>query len=227
MSRRKLTDEERIAAVQDVLNGNGGCKQIAPKYGINHETLKAYVRIAKTEGIDAVKESGSNRKYSVETKLQAVKEYLSLKSSLNEICAKYKIRSKINLQRWISCYNSGKDLKERTSSERRITMNKGRKTTREERIEIVAFYIENGKDYRLTIEKYGVSYQQIYSWIRKYEEKGVEGLNDRRGKAKPEDKLTEADRLRMENKILQAKLKEMEMENKLLKKLRDLRGGDH
>ena len=73
MSRRKLTDEERIAAVQDVLNGNGGCKQIAPKYGINHETLRAYVRIAKTEGIDAVKESGSNRKYSVETKLQAVK----------------------------------------------------------------------------------------------------------------------------------------------------------
>ena len=227
MSRRKLTDEERIAAVQDVLNGNGGCKQIAPKYGINHETLRAYVRIAKTEGIDAVKESGSNRKYSVETKLQAVKEYLSLKSSLNEICAKYKIRSKINLQRWISCYNSGKDLKERTSSERRITMNKGRKTTREERIEIVAFCIENGNDYRLTIEKYGVSYQQIYSWIRKYEEKGVDGLNDRRGKPKPEDELTEADKLRMENKILQAKLKEMEMENKLLKKLRELRGGDH
>ncbi len=151
MSRRKLTDEERIAAVQDVQNGNGGCKQIAPKYGINHETLRAYVRIAKTEEIDAVKESGSNRNYSVETKLQAVKEYLSLKSSLNEICAKYKIRSKIILQRWISCYNSGKDLKERTSSEKRITMNKGRKTTREERIEIVAFCIENGKDYRLSL----------------------------------------------------------------------------
>ena len=94
MSRRKLTDEERIAAVQDVLNGKGGCKQIAPKYGINHETLRKYVRIAQTEGIDAVKISGSNRKYSVETKLQAVKEYLSLKSSLNEVCAKYRIRSK-------------------------------------------------------------------------------------------------------------------------------------
>jgi len=39
MPRRKLTDKERIAAVQDVLNGNGGCKQIAPKYGINHATL--------------------------------------------------------------------------------------------------------------------------------------------------------------------------------------------
>ena len=227
MSKGNLTDEERIAAVQDVLNGNGGCKQIAPKYGINHETLRQYVRIAKTEGIDAVKVQKSNRRYSVEIKLQAVKEYLSLKSSLNEICAKYKIRSRSLLQQWISWYNSGKDFKERTRSERRITMNKGRKTTKEERIEIVSFCIENGKNYGLTMEKYGVSYQQIYSWIRKYEEQGVDGLNDRRGKAKPEDKLTEADKLRMENKILQAKLKEMEMENKLLKKLRELRGGDH
>jgi len=31
----------------------------------------------------------------------------------------------------------------------------------------------------------------------------------------------------MENKILQAKLKDMEMENKLLKKLRELQGGGH
>ena len=106
-------------------------------------------------------------------------------------------------------------------------MNKGRKTTQEERVEIVAFCIEHGKDYGLAMEKYGVSYQQIYSWVRKYESKGVEGLADRRGKAKPEDALTEADRLRMENKILQAKLKDMEMENKLLKKLRELQGGGH
>ena len=217
MSKGNLTDEERIAAVQDVLNGNGGCKQIAPKYGINHETLRQYVSIAKTEGIDAVKVQKSNRRYSVEIKLQAVKEYLSLKSSLNEICAKYKIRSRSLLQQWISWYNSGKEFKERTRSERRITMNKGRKTTKEERIEIVSFCIENGKNYGLTMEKYGVSYQQIYSWIRKYEEQGVDGLNDRRGKSKPEDMLTEADKLSMENKILQAKLKEMEMENNLLK----------
>ena len=64
-------------------------------------------------------------------------------------------------------------------------------------------------------------------WVRKYEAKGIDGLNDRRGKVKPEDELTEADKLRMENKILQAKLKDMEMENTLLKKLRELRGGGH
>ena len=48
----------------------------------------------------------------------------------------------------------------------------------------------------------------------------------RKYEAKPENELTDADRLQMENKILQAKLKDMEMENKLLKKLKELEGND-
>lgn len=71
-----------------------------------------------------------------------------------------------------------------------------------------------------------MSYQQIYSWVKKYEENGASGLTDRRGKAKPENELTEKERLRQENKILQAKIKDQEMEIALLKKLRELRGGD-
>ena len=39
--------------------------------------------------------------------------------------------------------------------------------------------IEHGNDYTAAIEKYGVSYQQIYSWVRKYNEKGAEGLVDK------------------------------------------------
>ena len=104
-------------------------------------------------------------------------------------------------------------------------MTKGRKTTQEERAQIVAFCIEHSKDYALTVETYQVSYQQIYSWVRKYEANGVDGLVDHRGKSKSEDKLTEAERLRQENRMLQAKLKDKEMEIALLKKLRELRGG--
>ena len=225
--RSKLTDKERIAAVQEYLEGKGSYAAIAKRYGINHERFRQMVIRAKTEGIEAVRISSRNKKYSTEIKLKAVTEYLEGKCSQMEICAKYHITQDTVFRRWISCYNSGKDFKERTRSERGITMNKGRKTTQEERAEIVAFCIENGKDYGIAMEKYGISYQQIYSWVRKYEAKGVEGLTDRRGKAKPEEELTEADRLRMENKILQAKLEEMEMENKLLKKLRELRGGGH
>ena len=228
MSRRsKLTDEERISAVQEYLNGEGSYRSIARKYGVDHKLLRVLVGRAQTEGIESIKIRPVNRKYTVETKLAAVQEYLAGKGSQLDICKKYHITDNNLLIQWIKCYNNGKDFKkERRRSERGITMKKGRKTTQEERTEIVAFCIENGKDYGLTMEKYGVSYQQIYLWVRKYEEKGIDGLIDRRGKAKPEDELTEADRLRMENKILQAKLKDKEMELKLVKKLIELEGGD-
>jgi len=104
-------------------------------------------------------------------------------------------------------------------------MTKGRKTTQEERAQIVAFCIEHGKNHALTVETYQVSYQQIYSWVRKYESSGVDGLVDRRGKPKAEDELTEVERLQQENRMLQAKLKDKEMEISMLKKLRELRGG--
>lgn len=170
--------------------------------------------------------SHKNNKYSKEMKLQAVKDYLNGEGSYETLKEKYKLRSSTQLKNWVMWYNGHKEFKERSSSKGEIYMTKGRKTTQEERAEIVAFCIEHGKDYGLTVETFKVSYQQIYTWVKKYEEKGVNGLTDRRGKAKPENELTEEDRLRQENKILQAKIKDQEIEIALLKKLRELRGGD-
>ena len=166
-----------------------------------------------------------NKVYSAELKLQAVQDYLAGKGSLRQLCKQYGIKDKKQLRNWISCYNGHKDFKERSGARGEIYMTKGRKTTQEERSQIVAFCIEHGKDYALTVETYQVSYQQIYSWVRKYEASGVNGLVDRRGKTKPVDELTETERLRQENRMLQAKLKDKEMEIALLKKLRELRGG--
>ena len=159
-------------------------------------------------------------------KLQAVKDYLNGEGSYETLKEKYKLRSSTQLKNWVMWYNGHKEFKERSSAKGEIYMTKGRKTTQEERAEIVAFCIEHGKDYGLTLETFKVSYQQIYTWVKKYEEKGINGLTDRRGKAKPENELTEEDRLRQENKILQAKIKDQEIEIALLKKLRELRGGD-
>ena len=170
--------------------------------------------------------SRKNKKYSAELKLSAVMDYLGGGGTMKEICKKYGILSDKQLCNWILWYNGHREFKECSSARGEIYMTKGRKTTQEERVEIVAFCIENGKDYGLTVETFKVSYQQIYTWVKKYEEKGVNGLTDRRGKAKPESELTEEERLRQENKILQAKIKDQEMEIALLKKLRELRGGD-
>ena len=165
------------------------------------------------------------KKYSPEIKMKAIEDYQSGKGSLRSICKKYGIKDHKTLREWISCYNGQKEFRKRSGARGEIFMTKGRKTTQEERAQIVAFCIEHGKDYGLTVETYKVSYQQIYSWVRKYEASGVDGLVDRRGKSKPEDELTEAERLRQENRMLQAMLKEKEMEIALLKKLRELRGG--
>lgn len=226
MSRKaRLTNEQRIKAVEEYLKGGSSQRSIANKYGINNKTFQELLRKAKAEGIEGLLLNGKNKKYSKETKLEAVKDYLAGKGSLADICTKYKLSGENILRTWIMWYNNGKDFKERGRPEGEITMKKGRKTTLEERAEIVAFCIANGKDYALTTEKYGVSYQQIYSWVHKYESKGTDGLTDRRGKAKPENELTEADKLRMENKILQAQIKDKEIEIAILKKLRELRGG--
>jgi len=165
------------------------------------------------------------KQYSPEVKMQAVEDYKAGKGSLRILCKKYGIKDHKTLREWVSCYNGQKGFKKRSGARGEIYMTKGRKTTQEERAQIVAFCIEHGKDYALTVETHQVSYQQIYSWVRKYEASGVDGLVDRRGKTKSEDELTETERLRQENRMLQAMLKDKEMEIALLKKLRELRGG--
>jgi len=68
--------------------------------------------------------------------------------------------------------------------------------------------------------KYKVSYQQIYTWVKKYREKGEAGLSDRRGKKRPpQERETEEQRLRRENAELKRKLYYAEMERDTLKKL--------
>ena len=101
-------------------------------------------------------------------------------------------------------------------------MSKGRKTTQEERAEIVSYCIANGKDYGGTINQFGVSYQQVYSWVRKYEEKGVDGLFDRRGKRKDEASMNEVEKLQAQIKLKEAENRRLRMENDLLKKLAEL-----
>lgn len=225
--KSKLSYEEKLAAVTEYKTGQGSYRKISRKYGIGETTLKDAVAIYESQGVAGISPKKSNRRYSKELKLQAVTGYLSGKGSQSEICKKYKIFSRSQLREWIKEYNGHKDFREPSGFGKDIYMTKGRKTNQQERAEIVAFCIAHGKDYALTTKKYCVSYQQIYSWVMKYEAIGIDGLYDRRGKAKPESKMTEVDKLRAENKILEARIKDLEMENAFIKKLKELERGGH
>ena len=104
-------------------------------------------------------------------------------------------------------------------------MTKGKKTTFEERIDIVQYCIEHEDNYAETAVRYQVSYQQVYSWVRKYRTSGVEALVDCRGRTKPEEEMTEVERLRAENKLLKAESNRAKLEVAFLKKLEELERG--
>ena len=101
-------------------------------------------------------------------------------------------------------------------------MTKGRKTTFEERISIVEDCIANGRDYTETAVKFNVSYQQVYTWVRKYDRYGLDGLRDGRGRRKPESEMSELEQIWYENRILKAQLTQQQMEIDFLKKLEEL-----
>jgi len=166
-----------------------------------------------------------NKKYSNEFRKKAVEAYLRGEGNYRDISRRLGISHHDILREWVLWYNGHKEFKERSSAKGEIYMTKGRKTTQEERAEIVAFCIEHNKDYGLTVETYNVSYQQIYAWVRKYEEGGVDKLKDNRGRTKPVEEMTEVEKLKAEMKILEAKNRQLEIENAFIKKLQELKGG--
>jgi transposase len=71
---------------------------------------------------------------------------------------KYGIRSDKPLRNWMMKENGHENLKS-SGTGGTSTMTKGRKTTYDERVEIVRYCIEHEMDYAQAAEKYQVSYQ--------------------------------------------------------------------
>jgi transposase-like protein len=122
-------------------------------------------------------------------------------------------------------YNSHKEIKD-YDPKGDVYMTKARKTTFEERLEIVKYCLENGKSYKLAAEHYEQPYHLIYQWVQKYLEQNEQGLTDNRGRNKLEEELSENDKLKRDKDLLQAKIKRLEIENELLKKLQEIERGE-
>ena len=219
--KSKISAEEKIAAVEVCQQGKLSRSEVVQKLGIDKKTLRRWLMKYETRGREGLMPQSQNRRYSPAMKAQVAQEYLSGQGSQLDLCKKYCISNPCMVSCWVKRYNGHKGFKQPNSGSE-IYMTKGRATTLEERIEIVRYCIEQGKDYGAAIERYQVSYQQVYSWVRKYEELGVAGLSDKRGKRKPLEEMTEVERLRAENRMLQAENRRKEMEIAILKKLQEV-----
>lgn len=225
MSKEKVTVEERIEAARTCADGRMSQAEAARRLGVDKSTVREWVRRYKAGGALAFKEQEHNTVYTEEMKVAAVREYLSGKGSLREISAKYGMRSTRQLNDWIKVYNSGRDFGRKMSGGSR--MKQGRETTQEEKLAIVKDCLENGSNYGETAIKYGVSYQQVYTWVKKFRKLGEAGLEDRRGKRIAEQEpRTELEEARIKIAQLEHELYMAKMERDLLKKLDELERRD-
>ena len=214
MSREKVTVEERIEAGRTCAEGRMSQSEAARRLGVDESAVRDWVARYKAGGELAFKEQEHNSIYTEEKKTAAVREYLEGKGSLRGISVKYGLRSTKQLRSWIKVYNSGRDFKRKMSGGSR--MKEGRETTQEERIAIAKDCLENGSNYGEMAIKYKVSYQQVYTWVKKFKELGEAGLEDRRGKK------TAAQEPRTELEEMKIRMAQLEHENYMLRMERDL-----
>ena len=216
-----LSPEEKLRAVHEYLRGVLSLRDIALKYGVGDSSVRKWIAKYNAGGDAALLPNHTKKHYSKSFKQEVVGAYLAGEGSYSELCARYNIPSFDTVRKWVLQYNECSTIRGSETGGTTI-MTKGRKTTYEERIEIVSFCIENHKDYQLAADTCQVSCQQIYSWIKKYEAQGVEALTDKRGRTKPEAERTDLEKLRAENRLLKAQNKRQEMEMAFLKKLDEI-----
>ena len=217
----KYSTEEKLSILNEL--SHSSVKEVARKYSVNDSTISHWQLLYKYQGIDGLRSTHHNCSYSKEFKLALVQQYQESTDSLEVFAIKHGLKSKRQLSNWIIQYNESK-LKAYTPRKRDSIM-PGRKTTFEERLLIIEDLIKHDVNYNWAVNKYHVSYQQVYGWYQKYRKSGndPQSLRDRRGKAKPKAEWTELDKLRAENRLLKAEMKRNEMEVAFAKKLMEIR----
>ena len=221
MSRReRFTPYEKEQACLDYINGNRSSAEICNCLHISTRTIQDWAAIYKKHGILGLTKKTKNRSYSKEFKMELVKKYISGEASSVDLAHQYDISSGL-LRNWIKMYNANIELKDYNPKQEVYMAKARRKTTIDERKEIVNYCIEHNHNYKETAALYNVSYSQVYSWMKKYDSDGEEGLIDKRGRHKRDDEVDELERLRRENVRLKRQLEEKDMTVELLKKVKE------
>lgn len=200
-----------------------GLKVYADMHHVNQNTMTRWIRQFLLHGLVGVRHRSFNHRYSPNTKIEAVKEYQAGFPG-EKIIEKYDIRSLFQLKQWSIQYNND-ELK--TKSRKRVRK-MGRKVSFEEKCKIVQWVLDHDNDYQGATIQFNVSYQRVYSWVRKYHEAADswEALKDNRGHRKPQkalEEMTEKERLEAEIKRLKKINREMELEIAFAKKLVEIR----
>ena len=208
-----MSTEIKLLAVEQYRAGSGSLNQVAAKFGVNRTTLQKWLLNYDLFGEEGLQHRAKNHCYPETLKQQAVESYLSGQMSIETVCKKYQIRSRTQLEQWISVYNGQKEFRPAGGKRKGA---RSAMASYEQRKEAVEYCIAHGKDYTLTAAHFGFTYQQVYGWVRKYHMAGLKELgslcSDRRGFGSS-----------AENRRLLTNCNELEMELAIHQKLQQIR----
>lgn len=222
MSRTpKYSKEIKIKVCEDYQKGKETFQSIAKLIGANREVVRQWYLKYKEHGATAFETSNHNRSYSKNFKISVIEEYTAGKYSMADLSAKYDIAYSV-LKKWVRKWYNGIDIEDYDPKGDIYTM-KSRKTTFEERLEIVIWVIENDLNYKLAADKFDIKYALVYQWVKKYMKNGSEGLRHKKKGPKPksevdEETLSEVDKLKLELEREKVRRQRAELRLELLKK---------
>lgn len=220
---KRLSYEEKLLICTIYEKGEGSLRQLASQFGVSKSAIEVLIFKYSKFGAEALRMQGMNQSYTETLKNEVVESYRNGAGSYYDLALKYGIRNPSLIARWVLGYNNIKT----THSESGGIDIMGRKTTLDERVKIVEYLIQNEFDYQGTSLKFEVSYQQVYTWYKKYQVFGVDGLNDKRGRKKQPDELSELEKLRRENERLKKELYLSEAAKEVFKKKQELEAKAH
>lgn len=226
----KFSKEVKIKACERYRKGLGSFGSIAKEVGCTEWVMRNWYYTYRAYGSEAFNTRRTNCSYSKAFKVSIVDSYLTGEYSLTELSAKHMIAYSV-VRKWVNTYNSGIELKTYDPKSEVYTM-KSRRTTFEERLEIVNWVIANDMNYKEAASKFQIPYALVYKWTKDYLKDGAEALTyKKRGpKAKSiidESSLSEIERLKLALEREQALRKRAEFELEVLKKKEEFERKGH
>ena len=212
----------KIWLIEECLAKRMRGREAARRAGVGCSCMQKWISRYKAEGAAAFQNTNYRRVYSKAIKRAAVEDYLSGKGSLLTISEAYKIRSPGLILDWVRVYNRHNEA---SKSQEEPVMAK--KYTLEFRAQIVKEHLEGGKSISDLANEYNLYYTLISRWVKKYQEKGIAGLEERRGQrlASQAPRTPEED-LQVRNAQLEHEIYLLKLENELLKKVKELERGN-
>ena len=222
-SNSKHTIEELVRYIELYLDDGRSYRELRENHGLllSQTNFRQKVLRYQTHSLKGIETRSRNNNYSNSFKNSVVMEHLNDGIPITQLARKYNIPASETVRNWLIKYTKGEENRSYSPLPEVYTM-KARKTTQEEKIEIVKDYLTNGMSYKDAAKKYRVSYNNVYSWVQKYKIHGPAGLVDGRGRGKPSSIQTEEEKIRAEIAALKARNEYLETENAALKKLEEV-----